>query len=168
MWQPGFVPDAFEPARLDGWHRRFCIVSRHYRGTPERPGLVLGLAPGGHCVGRAIGVGPARAAEVLDYLDAREHVGGIYVYDRVRVPVRLTACGRTVEAWTYTARTDHADYAGGLGRAELVAILGAAAGASGSNRAYVQATVAHLAELGIVEPELAALAAALGPEPAPA
>ena len=72
MWNPGFVHEAFEPAALEGWSRALCIYSTHYRGTPARPGVVLGLRPGGRCVGRAIGVAAEREAEVTAYLDARE------------------------------------------------------------------------------------------------
>jgi glutathione-specific gamma-glutamylcyclotransferase len=161
MWNPGFAHDAFEPARLDGYQRRFCIVSRHYRGTAQRPGLVLGLAPGGSCVGRAIGVAPARAAEVLDYLDGREQVGGIYVYDRLCLPLRLVATGRIVDAWCYVAKAEHPDYAGGLASEAVLARVAHASGRAGSNRDYVLNTITHLREMAINEPELEALAAAL-------
>ena len=60
MWNPGFHHEAFEPAVLEGWSRALCIYSTHYRGTAARPGLVLGLRPGGRCMGRAIGVAPER------------------------------------------------------------------------------------------------------------
>ena len=42
MWNPGFDFIDRQPARLDGFHRAFCIYSHHYRGTPARPGLCLG------------------------------------------------------------------------------------------------------------------------------
>ena len=158
MWRPGFHPDAFEPARLDDWHRRFCIVSRHYRGTPDRPGLVLGLAPGGTCIGRALGVERSREREVLAYLDEREQVGGIYVYHRRRLPLLLPAYGARVQAWCYVARPDHPDFAGDLADDEILARIAAASGLAGSNRDYALNTVAHLAELGIVERELTELA----------
>jgi cation transport protein ChaC len=161
MWNPGFKPDAFEPARLEGWHRQFCIVSRVYRGTPEAPGLVLGLAPGGHCVGRAIGVATTRADEVLGYLDDRENVGGVYVYERVRLPLLLLGGGATVEAWCYVARADHADYAGLLPRAEVLRRLRGSHGRNGSNADYARATLAHLQEMGIRDPGLEELVAEL-------
>ncbi|SNB54718.1 cation transport protein ChaC [Arboricoccus pini] len=157
MWNPGFPADAFEVAELVGWQRRFCIASRHYRGTPELPGLVLGLAPGGQCTGRALGVSAEREAEVLDYLDAREQVGGIYVYDRLKLPLRLPSTDRHVEAWCYVSRPDHEDFAGNLDLGTIATIIEAASGVAGSNVEYMENTVRHLRELGIVEPELETL-----------
>ncbi len=53
MWNPGFAVRETRPARLHGFHRAFCIYSEHYRGTPEKPGLILGLLAGGSCRGLA-------------------------------------------------------------------------------------------------------------------
>jgi cation transport protein ChaC len=164
MWNPGFVWDAFEKAELVGWHRRFCIVSRYYRGTVDRPGLVLGLAPGGQCTGRAIGVRPEREAEILDYLDAREQVGGIYVYDRLRLPLRLITQDASIEAWCYVSRPDHEDYAGDLDLSAIGTTIRYAAGIAGTNADYARHTVAHLRELGIVEADLEHLLRMLEPQ----
>ena len=68
IWRPGFAYSAMHPALLRGFHRRFCIWSRRYRGTPEAPGLVLGLDRGGSCRGVAFQVPGEEAAAVLDYL----------------------------------------------------------------------------------------------------
>src|SRR5689334_3852787 len=103
MWNPGFPHEAFETATLQGWHRALCVYSWPYRGTTERPGLVMGLAEGGHCVGRAIGVSPEQEAATVAYLDERELPN--YVYDRRRLPIRLSS-GEEVAAWGYVARTD--------------------------------------------------------------
>ncbi|MDX6750197.1 gamma-glutamylcyclotransferase (plasmid) [Geminicoccaceae bacterium 1502E] len=164
MWHPGFVHEAFEPARLDGFHRALCIYSHHYRGTPARPGLVLGLAPGGACTGRAIGVAAAREPEVLAYLDARELLTS-YVYERRLLPLELLGGGRQVRAWCYVARSDHEQFAGGLDQAAMLGHVLHGHGAGGSNIAYVRNTVAHLREIGIREPELERLAEQLPPEP---
>src|SRR6201986_3238767 len=53
MWRPGFAFVERQPAMLHGRRRAFCIYSVHHRGTPERKGLVLGLAPGGAVRGAA-------------------------------------------------------------------------------------------------------------------
>ncbi len=37
MWNPGFPHNEARPALLHGYHRRFCIWSHNYRGTPECP-----------------------------------------------------------------------------------------------------------------------------------
>src|SRR5258708_40082984 len=74
MWNPGFAHDAAEPALLRGWHRSFCVYSHRYRGTPERPGLVLGLDRGGACPGLALRIPAAAAEAAMSYLWEREMV----------------------------------------------------------------------------------------------
>ena len=94
MWNPGFATPETQPARLHGWHRAFCIYSEHYRGTPEKPGLILGLLPGGSCRGLAHRL-PADGYEaVRRYLWTRE-IDNDGVYEEAIRPIHL-ADGRTV------------------------------------------------------------------------
>lgn len=166
MWKPGFDFSRLESARLDGWHRSLCIRSEHWRGTAAQPGLVLGLAPGGSCTGRAIGVLPPREAEVLAYLDEREQVG-VYIYDRLRLPARLLASGETVPVWVYAAKVEHPACEAALDEAEVLHRLRHARGLGGSNRDYLANTLDHLGALGIDEPRLAQLLALLDDPAAP-
>ena len=72
MWRPGFAFIERRAARLHGRRRAFCIYSVHHRGTYERPGLVLGLAPGGTVRGAAYRVSGAEWPEIYAYLRERE------------------------------------------------------------------------------------------------
>lgn len=147
MWRPGFEPLAALPALLRGWHRAFCIYSHHYRGTPASPGLVLGLDRGGACRGRALLVPPAEAEAVADYLHEREMITGVYRPRWVEVESprgRLTAL-------TYVADRDHAQYSGKLEADRVAELILQARGESGTNRAYLENTVRHLDELGVVD-----------------
>lgn len=146
MWDPGFAHAEVVAARVLGWHRAFCVTSRAYRGTPERPGVVLGLDRGGSCTGRAFRVEPADWVRTAAYLDERELIH--YAYERRWVRTRL-ADGRSVMALTYVADRTHAHYCGRLPPEELARRIAAAHGQRGSNRAYLQNAVAHLDELGI-------------------
>ena len=157
IWRPGFAHREAVAARLLGYHRALCVYSFVHRGTPERPGLVLGLDRGGSCRGVVYRVDRAAEPEVLDYLDAREMVTA--VYERRRLPV-ATARGR-VPAWCYVVRRDHPQYAGKLPEARWFELVRDSVGRSGRNVEYVLNTVAHLEELGITDGPLRDLAARL-------
>lgn len=151
MWNPGFVFEDSRAAVLHGYHRAFCIYSRHYRGTPQRPGLVLGLNGGGACRGVAFRVADARVAEVRSYLRERELCG--YAYHEAYLPVALDD-GQTVTAYTFVADPDHVAYAGDLGVARSAEIIMGAAGCGGLNRDYLINTVRELEGHGFAEPDL--------------
>jgi cation transport protein ChaC len=87
MWRPGFDSAENLPALLHGFSRSLCIYSHVYRGTPEAPGLVLGLNSGGFCHGQAFRVAAGHKAPVLDYLREREQVSGGYVEKYLRIVI---------------------------------------------------------------------------------
>ncbi|MBV9521768.1 MAG: gamma-glutamylcyclotransferase [Alphaproteobacteria bacterium] len=148
MWNPGFRHCAAEPALLHGWHRSFCVYSRRYRGTPERPGLVLGLDRGGSCKGIAFRIAVGDLEEALGHLWEREMVGG--VYDMRELPVRLPD-GRSVPAHAFTVRRGHEGYAGRLSIDETARHILQGIGGRGHCREYLENTVRHLERLGLMD-----------------
>ena len=162
MWRPDFAFCEAHPARLSGWHRRFCIVSRHYRGTDERPGLVLGLDRGGVCEGRAFRVPHDDAPAVLAYLRRREQISG--VYREAHVPITLLTGERERHrAVTFLAERAHPSFIRGLSLRQQAVIVGGAHGKTGSNLAYLVSTLRQLRTFGIREAELERLLVMLGP-----
>jgi cation transport protein ChaC len=151
MWNPGFPHLEVRPARLIGYHRAFCLYSQHYRGTAERPGLVLGLDRGGSCLGRAYKIAASAGPEVARYLDERELLGG--AYDPRWVQIRFDD-GRRVPAYAYVIDRACPHYAGWLELDAVAEIIVHAAGARGSNLDYLVNAVRHLDELGIAESAL--------------
>jgi cation transport protein ChaC len=161
MWQPEMRFAERLPARLYGYHRSFCLYSPEYRGTRERPGLVLGLDRGGSCRGIAYRLPAASLAEEIDRLWVREMTGGVYDLRRLTA---TTAPGR-IAAYAFTVRRDSRDYAGRLPPERIAAIVAASRGDRGTGRDYLANTVSHLEALGIADGplhRLEALVAALG------
>ena len=158
IWNPGFPVAEARLARLDGFHRSFCMRSIHHRGTPAAPGLVLALdaAPGAACDGIAFAVAPGARAATLSYLRARELVSSAYLETVQRVRLRD---GSEAEAVTFIVDREHSQYCGGLALEEQAEIIARAEGGLGQNRDYLWNTAAHLAELGIEDVELSWLAA---------
>ena len=164
MWRPGFDFLRCEPALVHGYHRSLCVYSHVHRGTPEEPGLVLGLDRGGSCHGMAFEVAPARWEEIIAYLRAREQVTSVYV--EKRKTVRLLVSGRIVEATTYVVDKAHHQYAGKLPDDALVSRVMRGQGMSGHCRDYVLNTLAHLRDMKIHDPTLERLAARLADQAA--
>ncbi len=160
LWKPGFEHAGAHPALLRGYHRRFCLWSREYRGTPEAPGLVLGLDRGGACRGLAFRVPAQDAARVVAYLDGRENPGGIEFYVRRVLPVRLLDSGRLVRAIAYVANRAHASY-GRPCHVTAAAAIARGVGNMGPNRDYLLHTLAQLRRLGVRDAGLDRIAALL-------
>jgi cation transport protein ChaC len=158
MWRPGFAYVSRRRAMLRGWRRSLCIYSHVYRGTPEHPGLVLGLDRGGACAGVAFHVLAALREATIRYLREREQATAVYL-ERM-VPVALES-GERVSALTYVADRLHRQYAGRLGREAMLTIVRAGRGQSGDNARYVTETHDHLATIGVRDSELEWLSARL-------
>lgn len=157
MWRPGFDYIEKIPARVIGLHRSLCVYSFVHRGTPERPGLVLGLDRGGACRGIAFRVTAARRSETLAYLRAREQVTKVY-RETVRGVLLAGNPERRIEAVCYVVDRRHPQYAGQLTINEQLHHIRHGHGQSGANPEYVLATVAALEAMGCRDDELHLLA----------
>jgi len=157
MWRPGFGYLEWVPAKLIGLHRALCVFSFVHRGTPERPGLVLGLDRGGMCRGIAYRVAAAARAATVDYLRSREQVTSVYVETMRQIELE-DETRRRVRALCYTVDRSHVQYAGRLTLAESLHHVRQGHGQSGANRDYVLETVRALEALGYRETDLHLLA----------
>lgn len=161
MWRPDFPFLDVHPARLSGWHRRFCIASRVHRGTHDRPGLVLGLDRGGVTDGLAYRVSAENAVAVRQYLRAREQVSGIY--REAHLKVSLIGPQRAEHhALVYLSEPAHPGFTPRVPVQRQAFIIAGARGRSGSNVDYLVSTLAELKRLGIRERELERVRACLG------
>jgi len=156
MWRPGFSFEDAQPATLRGFERSFCIYSHYYRGTPQRPGLVLGLDPhdGAGCRGVAFRVHQDQKDAVVAYLTERELCG--YAYKAETHKLQLD-CGSEIDAYTFVADPDHAHYAGDLGIEKSAELIMEAEGNTGLNRDYLINSVRELEAHGYEDKHLHAL-----------
>lgn len=153
IWDPGFAWSGRVRARLDGFHRSFCMRSIHHRGTEKAPGLVLALdtAEGAHCTGLAYEIAPEIADETLEYLRARELISAAYL-ETVQ-PIVLEG-GQRIPAVAYVIDRAHPQYCGGLVLEEQAQIIARAVGGRGPNSEYLHRTASQLAELGLRDDQL--------------
>jgi cation transport protein ChaC len=157
MWRTGFDYLERRQARLLGAHRALCVVSHIHRGTPERPGLVLGLDRGGSCRGVAFRVAAANVSSTLAYLQERELVTKVYK-EAVRPIDLLEGASERVPAHCFLVDRSHQQYGGKLSLEEQLRLVRQGHGRSGANPEYVMETVKHMRELGIRDPALEWLA----------
>src|SRR5579864_3326590 len=157
MWRPGFPFLEQAPARLIGEHRALCVYSFDHRGTPEKPGLVLGLDRGGACRGIAFRVAAKQRDEVIAYLRGREQT--THVYREVMRSVWLENEPRDrVAALAYVVDRGHVQYAGRLSLQDQLRYVRQGHGRSGNNRDYVLSTVKSIEAQGFRDAPLHQLA----------
>jgi len=155
MWNPAFHFVERRTARIHGFHREFCLWARAGRGSPERPGLMLSLEPGGSCIGVAYRIAKQAVRDELNVLWRREMFTGAYR------PVWATAHTEKgpEPAIVFTANRGHERYVTGLKEAAIARHLANGAGKMGRCSDYLFDTVAHLRELGIRDRRLESLEA---------
>ncbi|MDG2523164.1 gamma-glutamylcyclotransferase [Caulobacter segnis] len=146
MWRPGFQYLERKTAVLHGRRRAFCIYSVHHRGTYERPGLVLGLAPGGAVRGVAYRVAAAEWPETYAYLREREQPTETYVeaWREARINGGLKA-----PVLVFLSDKAHPQWAGALTDQQQADLIAGAKGLSGRNIDYLRDLVIHLRDEGV-------------------
>jgi cation transport protein ChaC len=150
IWDPGFEFGEARLGQVHGYHRSFCIRSTRYRGTPEQPGVVLGLDRGGSCIGMAFRLRADSRRAAVDALYEREMTGGVYVARHLSV---VLDDGRRVQALAFVANRFSASYER-LSDAQIVERLSSCCGQRGRNREYALRTLHSLAEHGVHCPHL--------------
>jgi cation transport protein ChaC len=163
MWRPDFTFLERVPARLIGEHRALCVYSFVHRGTPEKPGLVLGLDRGGACRGIAFRVAERERTATVAYLRAREQVTSVY-REVMRAVWLENEPRQRVSALAYVVDRGHVQYAGRLSPAEQLRHVQQGHGQSGANRDYVIATVKAIEAEGFRDRSLHQLAMMLHKE----
>jgi len=157
IWRPEFDFEEKRTARLRGYHRSLCLWSRVNRGTPERPGLVLGLDAGGTCQGVVYRIAGIHVPHTLDALWQREMPAAAYLPKWLSCQ---TPQGK-VEALVFVMDRSKPAYACGLSAVQQAQIVCGASGKYGACSEYVVKTVQALRAAQIRDPNLEAVAQAL-------
>src|ERR1700736_3508529 len=164
MWRPGFEFVEQVPARLIGEHRALCLYSFDHRGTPQKPGLVLGLDRGGSCRGIAFRIAAKRRDDTVQYLRSREQTTNVYREVMRSVWLENEARQR-VSALAYVVDRGHVQYAGRLSLTEQLRLVQQGHGRSGNNRDYVLSTVKSIEAQGFRDSQSPQLALMLHGDP---
>ncbi len=150
LWRPEFEFSEHHAARAHGWHRALRMASRINRGTPERPGLVFALFPGGSCQGAVYRIPRPRVATELERLWQREMPTGVY-------DPRWLACRTAhgdIQALAFTLSRRSPQHTGRLPDTQLIDILRHANGRYGSTLDYLLETARALRERGVRDREI--------------
>lgn len=140
IWKPDFDFIERLPAKVHGWHRALKMWSRINRGTPECPGLVFGMLPGGSCQGMVFRIPKKRAEETMTVLWAREMPTG--VYDPKWLP--CTTPHGPVKALAFTLSRRSPNHTGILTEAQYRQIFAESRGRYGTTLEYARLTYEEL------------------------
>lgn len=156
IWNSAIKSVERRVARIDGWHRSFCLSITALRATADCPGLMLALDRGGSCQGAAYRLAEKDVESELRLLWRREMVCGAYVPRWVDLK---TLDGESLGwAIAFTIDADDPQYAGDLDEDVVVHRLATASGGLGSSADYLFRTHESLHVNGIRDAKLERLA----------
>lgn len=151
MWKPDLAYADRKVARVQGFHRRFCLWQKRYRGNRENPNLMLALDSGGSCCGVLFRVSAPDVASKISATWKRELGGDGYRPRWISARVE----GESVAAITFVANRDNAErYAGRLPDEIVARYIAAACGERGSGAEYLLETVMALEQLRLRDSRL--------------
>ncbi len=150
MWNPDFKLADKRTGIVSGYHRRLCLKSIVYRGTPDYHGLVFGLDKGGSCQGMAYRIATENIQSELQIIWEREMFAETYIPTWVSVK----SDWETVSAITFVINQEHEHYLPDLELEEIAERVVKAEGTCGTCHDYVQNTVKSLHQLGLRDPTL--------------
>lgn len=157
IWNPALKFVERRDARVEGWHRSFCMSIIAGRASPSSPGLMLGLDQGGHCLGSAFRVDEADLASELTLLWRREMLcRGAYIPRWLKlIGEDGLAFGHAI-AFTINPRGEK--YVAGMPIDSVVDRIATASGGIGSCANYLFQTRDGLRACGISDTALETLA----------
>jgi glutathione-specific gamma-glutamylcyclotransferase len=147
MWKPACEVAESRLGRVRGWHRAFCIRLARFRGTPDRPGLMMALDRGGQCRGMIFRLPADQVRTSLAAVFQRE----MPVKPGSNTPrwLSVDTDNGPIRALGFVINRRSPHYAGRLAPEDVADIVATAAGHVGSCAEYLRETVARLEELGI-------------------
>ncbi|MEZ5777577.1 MAG: gamma-glutamylcyclotransferase [Paracoccaceae bacterium] len=147
IWKPEIPHVAERIGHLHGWHRAFCLRQHRFRGTPERPGLMMALDRGGACRGVLYELPADDLAGQFDRLFRREFT----VKPITNMPrwVRAESDAGPVAALAFVMNRASPLYAGRLPPDAVAEVLAVACGHVGTGAEYLLNTVTHLEARGV-------------------
>ena len=149
IWRPEFEFAEQRFATISGYHRALKMWSTLNRGTPEQPGLVFGLLPGGSCKGMVFRIPRAKVAAALPPLWEREMPNAVYEPKWLRCQTLHNGQKHCVNALAFTLSKRSPDHTGELATDVYKKIFANASGRYGSTRDYAQLTYDGLRKVGI-------------------
>jgi len=150
MWNPDFIVEEKLSGEVKGFHRRLCLKSIVYRGTPDYHGLVFGLDQGATCQGMAFRIAQENLQSELQKVWEREMFAETYIPTWVNVETKK----KIISAITFVINPEHEHYVPDLELEEVAERVVRAEGKCGTCHDYVQNTVKFLHQLGLRDPVL--------------
>lgn len=145
MWNPAMHFAEQRGGRVLGWHRKYCLWLEAGRGSPECPGLMLGLDRGGAASGALFRVLSNQARDELLLPFRRE----LFTYSYEARWVSVATTSGLVRAVTFVVNRDGPRYVQRLEPERIAQHVATASGALGTCMEYLHRTIESLDALGL-------------------
>jgi glutathione-specific gamma-glutamylcyclotransferase len=152
IWKPEIEHVGEQVGVALGWHRAFCFHAPRFRGTPERPGLMMALDRGGRCQGVLFELPPNNISSQFGKLFRREFT--VKPVNSMPRWIKVATTSGVVPALVFVMNRASPFYAGRLSIDDVALILPQACGHWGTGAEYLLNTVTHLEAKGIHDSHL--------------